>query len=75
MTEVGVTEDGTTQNGGLNNTGTVFRISINAPLQITGEHLAYRSNYMDLDPVYRDSYGDPLLRMTIESRYTGSRSM
>ncbi len=37
-----------------------------APLQITGEHLAYRGNYMDLDPVYRDSFGDPLLRMTID---------
>ncbi len=28
---------GTTQNGGLNNNGTVFRISVNAPLQITGQ--------------------------------------
>ncbi|GAC1505858.1 MAG: GMC family oxidoreductase [Steroidobacteraceae bacterium] len=30
-----------------------------------GEHLAYRGNYMDLDPVYRDKHGDPLLRLTL----------
>jgi len=33
-----------------------------------GEHLAYRANYMDLDPVYRDRYGDPLIRMTLDWR-------
>jgi gluconate 2-dehydrogenase alpha chain len=33
---------------------------------IIGEHLAYRTNYLDLDPTYRDSYGDPLLRMTMD---------
>ena len=33
---------------------------------ISGEHLAYRTNYMDLDPTYRDSHGDPLLRMTMD---------
>ena len=37
-----------------------------ANLGISGEHLAYRTNYMDLDPTYRDSNGDPLLRMTID---------
>jgi len=31
-----------------------------------GEHLAYRANYMDLDPVYKDRWGDPLLRMTLD---------
>ena len=36
-----------------------------ANLGIVGEHLAYRTNYMDLDPTYRDFYGDPLLRMTL----------
>ena len=30
-----------------------------------GEHLAYKSNYMDLDPTYKDRFGDPLLRFTI----------
>jgi len=34
------------------------------------EHPAYRGNYMDLDPTYRDQFGDPLLRMTID--YTGN---
>jgi gluconate 2-dehydrogenase alpha chain len=33
-----------------------------------GEHLAYRANYMDLDPVYKDRWGDPLLRMTLDWR-------
>lgn len=37
-----------------------------AALATNGEHLAYRTNYLDLDPVYRDSAGDPLLRMTID---------
>ena len=31
-----------------------------------GEHSSYRANYMDLDPRYRDQFGDPLLRMTID---------
>ena len=30
-----------------------------------GEHLAYKGNYMDLDPTYKDRFGDPLLRFTI----------
>jgi gluconate 2-dehydrogenase alpha chain len=29
-----------------------------------GECAAYRQNYADLDPTYRDIYGDPLLRIT-----------
>jgi gluconate 2-dehydrogenase alpha chain len=37
-----------------------------ANLAISGEHLAYRTNYLDLDPTYRDSYGDPLLRITMD---------
>jgi gluconate 2-dehydrogenase alpha chain len=32
----------------------------------TGEHLAYRQNYMDLDPRYRDKMGDPLIRFTLD---------
>ena len=30
----------------------------------TGEHLSYETNFMDLDPTYKDSLGDPLLRFT-----------
>jgi gluconate 2-dehydrogenase alpha chain len=33
---------------------------------ISGQHLAYRTNYLDLDPAYKDSLGDPLLRMTLD---------
>ncbi|MBZ5624096.1 MAG: GMC family oxidoreductase [Acidobacteriia bacterium] len=37
-----------------------------ANMGISGEHLAYRTNYLDLDPTYRDAHGDPLLRMTMD---------
>jgi len=33
-----------------------------------GEHLAYKGNYADLDPTYKDHLGDPLLRLTIDWR-------
>jgi len=35
---------------------------------VTAEHLAYRGNYMDLDPSYKDCYGKPLLRLTLDWR-------
>ncbi len=35
-------------------------------ISIAGEHPAYWTNYFDLDPLYRDPYGDPLLRMTMD---------
>lgn len=31
-----------------------------------GAHQSYRDNYLDLDPVYTDAYGQPLLRMTFD---------
>ena len=34
----------------------------------SGEHLAYKGNYMDLDPTYKDGFGDPLLRLTLDWR-------
>ena len=30
------------------------------------EHLAYRQNYVDLDPTYTDKYGDSLMRLTLD---------
>jgi gluconate 2-dehydrogenase alpha chain len=33
-----------------------------------GEHLAYKGNFTDLDPVYKDHFGDPLLRFTLDWR-------
>jgi gluconate 2-dehydrogenase alpha chain len=36
-----------------------------ASIGMSGEHLAYRQNYMDLDPTYTDKFGDPLLRFTL----------
>jgi gluconate 2-dehydrogenase alpha chain len=37
-----------------------------AGIGMSGEHLAYRQNYMDLDPTYTDKFGDPLLRFTLD---------
>ena len=37
-----------------------FDIAIHAGCQ------SYRTNYLDLDPTYRDAYGQPLLRMTFD---------
>jgi len=37
-------------------------------ISFSGEHLAYKTNYMDLDPTYKDHLGDPLLRLTIDWR-------
>ncbi|MGH9678791.1 MAG: GMC family oxidoreductase, partial [Candidatus Acidiferrales bacterium] len=31
-----------------------------------GEHIPYKTNFFDLDPIYKDSAGDPLLRLTID---------
>ncbi len=35
-------------------------------VEMRGEHFAYKQNFMDLDPVYTDKWGDPLLRMTLD---------
>lgn len=37
-------------------------------INFMGEHLAYKGNFMDLDPVYKDVHGDPLLRLTLDWR-------
>jgi gluconate 2-dehydrogenase alpha chain len=37
-------------------------------IAFSGEHLSYKSNYMDLDPTYKDRLGDPLLRLTLDWR-------
>lgn len=37
-----------------------------ATISSEAEHLAYRQNYLDLDPTYTDKYGDPLARMTLD---------
>ncbi len=31
-----------------------------------GAHQSYRNNYLDLDPTYKDAFGQPLLRMTFD---------
>ena len=38
------------------------------PITVHGSWYAHRENYLDLDPTYRDAYGQPLLRMTMDVR-------
>jgi len=35
-------------------------------IQTHGTVMAHRDNYLDLDPTYRDVFGQPLLRMTFD---------
>jgi gluconate 2-dehydrogenase alpha chain len=35
-------------------------------ITFSGEHLAYQTNFMDLDSTYKDKLGDPLLRLTLD---------
>ncbi|MGE0879582.1 MAG: GMC family oxidoreductase [Acidimicrobiia bacterium] len=37
-----------------------------AAIQIQGESPAYKGNFFDLDPVYTDKWGKPLLRLTFD---------
>lgn len=37
-----------------------------ASIATHGSVMSYRDSYLDLDPTYRDSYGNPLLRMTFD---------
>jgi gluconate 2-dehydrogenase alpha chain len=37
-----------------------------AGIALSGEHLSYKHNFMDLDPTYTDKFGDPLLRFTLD---------
>ncbi|HXB73908.1 MAG TPA: GMC family oxidoreductase [Candidatus Acidoferrales bacterium] len=37
-----------------------------ATITCEAEHLAYRQNFVDLDPAYTDKFGDPLLRLTLD---------
>jgi gluconate 2-dehydrogenase alpha chain len=46
----------------------VFNYDRTATIGFVGEHLAYKTNFMDLDPVYKDKLGDPLLRLTLDWR-------
>jgi len=37
-----------------------------ASISTEAEHMAYRQNFLDLDPTYTDKYGDPLMRLTLD---------
>src|ERR1700733_8746844 len=36
------------------------------PISVHGSSMSQRQNYLDLDPTYRDAWGQPLLRMTFD---------
>src|ERR1700736_5923453 len=36
------------------------------PRSLHGSSVSQRQNYLDLDPTYRDAWGQPLLRMTFD---------
>ena len=40
--------------------------TIRSAINNQGSVMAYRQNYLDLDPTYRDRYGRPLMRMTFD---------
>ena len=44
----------------------VFFYDRTGTVTFAGEHLAYKQNFMDLDPTYKDKFGDPLLRLTLD---------
>lgn len=56
----------------------------NSALTVAGEgsSMAFRDNFMDLDPTYKDQFGDPLIRLTYDfkdqdrelARYLADRS-
>jgi gluconate 2-dehydrogenase alpha chain len=37
-------------------------------IAFAGDHLPYKDHFMDLDPNYKDHWGDPLLRFTLDWR-------
>ena len=37
-----------------------------AALSLAAAHFSYKQNFIDLDPVYKDKFGDPLVRMTLD---------
>jgi len=50
------------------NCGNLTRLRRTGNIVFSGEHLAYRGNYMDLDPAYKDRFDDALLRLTLDWR-------
>jgi gluconate 2-dehydrogenase alpha chain len=44
----------------------VFFYDRTGTVTFAGEHLAYKQNFMDLDSTFKDKFGDPLLRLTLD---------
>ncbi len=43
-----------------------YNSTVNAGAGISGSCYSYRTNYLDLDPTYKDRFGRPLLRLTMD---------
>jgi gluconate 2-dehydrogenase alpha chain len=60
------TPPGTPSWGGKWKSAVVRHYNHTSVLNIHGSSMASRANYLDLDPTYKDAWGQPLLRMTFE---------
>lgn len=78
---------GITTPSGVPKWGTAWKQSLKdsflhaTKIEAQGSNMAYRDCFLDLDPTYRDSFGQPLLRMTFDwkdndmrmSEWTGAK--
>ena len=60
------TPDGVPGWGGLWKKSVAENYRKTVGINIHGSVMSHRGNYLDLDPTYTDSYGQPLLRMTFD---------
>jgi gluconate 2-dehydrogenase alpha chain len=60
------TPPGTPSWGAVWKSAVVRHYNHTAVLSIHGSSTAHRANYLDLDPTYKDAWGQPLLRMTFD---------
>ncbi|MEG0200799.1 MAG: GMC family oxidoreductase [Comamonas sp.] len=61
-----VTPPGTPSWGSAWKKSTAEHYTHHVSMDAHGAHQSYRSNYLSLDPTYKDAYGNPLLRMTLD---------
>lgn len=77
------TPDGTPRWGSTWKRAVAKHYNHTCSLNVHGSSIATRTNYLDLDPTYRDAWGQPLLRMTFAfpendirmSAYTTERAL
>lgn len=68
----GTEGDASGENGGPRNWGRDWKEALRrdwdsfVPISMEGDSLPYIDQYLDLDPTYRDAWGQPLLRITFD---------